>query len=130
MLISLALAALALRAGLAMRRRRRRSEPRERGLLARHVRFARPAVVMLLVGFVGGPLSASFLRDWTPFATLHGWLGITAAALFAVAGWLGLQLERGGSRDRARAAERHGLLATLAMLAGGIAAVAGMVLLP
>ena len=89
MVLALALAALALRAGLAMRRRRRRGEAPERGLLASHLGVARPAVVLLLAGFVGGPLSALLLRDWTPFGTLHAWLGLSAALLFGSAGWLG-----------------------------------------
>jgi len=129
MLLALAAAALALRAGLRMRRLRTRGAPPERGLLASHLRLARPAVPVLLVGFVGGPLSAVFLRDWTPFGTFHAWLGLLAAALFGTAGWLGLEMQRGRLR-RDRHANLHGLLGTLGMLVGALAAVAGMVLLP
>ncbi len=129
MLSALALAALALRAGLRMRRLRTRGAKLERGLLATHLRVARPAVLLLLAGFLGGPLSALFLRDWTPFGTFHAWLGLVAAALFGTAGWLGLRMQRGRLR-RDRGARLHGLLGTLAMLFGALAAAAGLVLLP
>lgn len=129
MLFSLALAGLALRAGLRMRRLRTRGAKPERALLAAHLRVARPAVPLLLAGFLGGPLSALFLRDWTPFGTFHAWLGLVAAVLFAGAGWLGLRMQRGRLR-RDRGANLHGLLGALAMLFGSVAAAAGMVLLP
>ena len=129
MVFALSLAALALRAGLEMRRRRRRGEPPQRGLLASHLRLAKPAVVLLLLGFLSGPISAAWLRDWTPFGTLHSWLGVLAAALFGSTGWLGLRMRR-GRLSRARGANLHGTLGTLAMLAGAVAAAAGLVLLP
>jgi hypothetical protein len=129
MLVALSLSFFALRAGLSMRRRRLRGQPPERGLLASHLRLARPAVVLVLTGFVGGPLSAWWLRGWTPFENFHAWLGVLAAGLFGSAGWLGLRLQR-GRLSRARGANLHGLLGTLAMLAGAVAAAAGMVLLP
>jgi hypothetical protein len=129
MLLALALAAVALRAGLKMRRRRTRGEPPRRGLLASHLRVARPAVLLLLVGFLGGPVSAAWLRDWAPFGTLHAWLGVLAAGLFAAAGWMGWRMQH-GQLSRSRGANVHGALGTLAMLAGAAAAAAGMVLLP
>ena len=129
MLSALALAALALRAGLRMRRLRTSGAKPERAVLATHLRVARPAVLLLLAGFLGGPLSALFLRDWTPFGTFHAWLGVSAAALFGTAGWLGLRMQRGRLR-RDRGAGLHGLLGTLGMLFGALAAAAGMVLLP
>jgi hypothetical protein len=129
MVLALVLAALALRAGLAMRRRRVRGEAPGRGVLASHLRMARPAVVLLLAGFVGGPLSALFLRDWTPFGTLHAWLGLLAALLFGSAGWLGWRMQTGRLR-RDKGANLHGLLGTVGMLVGAVAAAAGMVLLP
>lgn len=131
MLSALVLAAIALRAGLAMRRARLGLTPRRPDLLRLHLRLAKPAVVLVLLGFVGGPLSALLLRDWTPFGTLHAWLGLFAALLFGAAGWRGLALSRGRvAGDRSEAARRHGLLGALAMLAGAVAAAAGMVLLP
>jgi hypothetical protein len=129
MLVALVMAGVALRAGLEMRRRRRRKQPTKRGLLAAHLRMARPAVLLMLVGGVGGPLSAVWLRDWSPFGTLHGWLGVLTAALLASAGWLGLRMQQGRLR-RDEGASLHGMLGTLGLLVAAVAAVAGMVLLP
>ena len=117
---------VALRAGLALRRSRRFRQPRKRGLRATHLRFAKPAVVALLIGFLGGPISAVLLRNWEPIRTFHGGMGLVAAALFAAAAILGRGIERGTSRRF----DAHALLGLLAMLAGVIAAVAGFVLLP
>lgn len=131
MLFALALAAFALRAGLGMRRARRGLAPRQAGLLQLHTKLAKPAVGLLLLGFVGGPISAVVLRDWSPFGSFHAWLGIVAAVLFAATGWLGHTLARGAvAGDRREAARRHGLIAAIAMLVGATAAAAGMVLLP
>ncbi len=131
MALALTLAGLALRAGLGMRKRRLQAAPPEQGLLRSHLRVARPAVALLMAGFLAGPLSAWLLRDWRPFETLHAWLGIGAAALFGTAGWLGWKLHSGRVHgDRRRLASRHGLIGTLALLAGAVTAVAGMVLLP
>jgi hypothetical protein len=131
MFFALVLAGLALRAGLGMRRARLGVAPRQPGLLQLHLQLAKPAVALLLVGFVGGPVSAVLLRDWSPFESLHAWLGVAAALLFLATGWLGHSLARGRVKgERAEAARRHGLLAAFAMLVGATAAVAGMVLLP
>ncbi|MFP6605551.1 MAG: hypothetical protein VCC67_15770 [Myxococcota bacterium] len=129
MLSGLVLVAIALRAGLRMRRLRTSGAKPERGLLAAHLRVARPAVPLLLAGFLGGPLSALLLREWTPFGTFHAWLGLVAATLFGTAGWLGLRMHR-GRLGRDRGASLHGLLGTLGVLFGALAAAAGMVLLP
>jgi cytochrome bd-type quinol oxidase subunit 2 len=129
MLVALALAGLALRTGLAVRRRRSGSAPLAPTggeLRRRHLRLAKPAVVMVLVGFLGGPISAVFLRDWDPFASFHGWLGLLAAALFAAAAALGHRIEEG----RSRAFDAHALLGMLALLFAAVTAVAGFVLLP
>lgn len=135
MVATLALAALTLRAGLKLRVARharaagRRPLPgaRPRGeVLRAHLRLAKPAVVLLLIGFVAGPASAYWLRGWSPFEKLHSWLGLLAAALFVAAAVLGKRLQegRGGRPDL------HGLLGLLGVLAGAVAAMAGMVLLP
>ena len=129
MLAALALAGLALRTGLDLRRRRAGTASAAASggeLRRRHLRLAKPAVVMVLVGFVGGPLSAVFLRDWDPFASFHGWLGLLAAALFAAAAALGHRIEEGQSR----AFDVHALLGMLAVLFAAVAAVAGFILLP
>jgi hypothetical protein len=135
MLLSLALAAAALRLGLALRRDRRARlhglarapEARPRGALrSAHLRLAKPAVVLVWLGFVGGPLSMWALRGRTPFDTVHALLGVTAALLFAGAALLGWRLEHA----RGRPVEAHALLGLLAVLAGAAAGIAGFVLLP
>jgi cytochrome bd-type quinol oxidase subunit 1 len=84
------------------------------------------SVVLVLIGFVGGSLSAVWLRSWSPFETFHGVLAAVVLALFVAAGVHGLRLERrrGGSR------QAHALLGTLALLGALVAAMAGFVLLP
>jgi len=123
---SIILAGLALRAGLRLRRARLgegHAGPRAR---THHLRLAKPAAVGVLVGFVAGPISMFFLRDRTPFATLHALLGTLAAALFFSAALLGHRIEEGKSR----AADAHGMLGVAAFLLAAGAAIAGFVLLP
>jgi len=126
MLVSITLAVLTLRAGLALRRARRRREPRDPKLRRRHLRLAKPAVALVLAGFVGGPISAVVLRDWQAFASFHGKLGLAVAALFLAAAVLGRRIERG----RASAFEAHAWLGALAVLGAALTAIAGFVLLP
>ena len=126
MLVSLVLAVLTLRAGLALRRTRRGREPRDPGLRRRHLRLAKPTVALILTGFVGGPLSAVWLRGWEPFTSLHSLLGVAVATRFVAAALVGRRLERG----RSRAFEAHARLGALAVLGAARAAVAGFVLLP
>lgn len=127
MLAALALAGLALRSGLALRRARRRGDARgRRAERRRHLRLAKPALAMVFVGFAAGPLSMLWLRHREPFGTAHAWLGCAALVLFTGAGILGRRLERGGGRPP----DAHALLATLAVLAAAVAALAGLVLLP
>jgi hypothetical protein len=126
MVVSLLLCGVALRAGLVLRRTRRFRTRRPPGLRQTHLRFAKPAVIAVLIGFLGGPISAVLLRSWEPLRTFHGVVGLIAAALFAAAAVLGLRLEHGRSRQY----DAHALLGLAAMLAGVIASVAGFVLLP
>ena len=126
MVVSIAVAALALRAGLALRRARRANLRRPPAMRRSHLRLAKPAVALVLIGFVGGPLSAVYLRDWSPFGTFHAFVGLAVAALFASAAALGHRLEEG----RSRALDAHALLGGAAVLAAAIAAVAGFILLP
>ncbi len=126
MAFSLALAVLTLRAGLALRRARRGRAARDPRLRVRHLRLAKPAVACVLVGFVGGLVSAVLLRGWTVFGSFHGGLGLAVVMLFAATAVLGRRIELG----RARAFEAHAWLAALAVLGAALAAVAGFVLLP
>jgi hypothetical protein len=126
MLFSVGLALLTLRAGLAVRRARLGRTPRAPSLRGRHLRLAKPAVALVLIGFLAGPISAVWLRGWEPFHSFHGVLGLAVASLFTAAAILGRRLERG--RGSARTA--HAWLGALAVLGAAVAAVAGFVLLP
>jgi hypothetical protein len=126
MLLALGLVFLALRRGIELRRQRQLGARGRGGLIEKHVALARPALILLFIGLVTGPLSAVFLRDWSPLRTLHGWLGVCAAIAFASTGWLGARLHDG----RSRAVELHARLALAAILFAALAAVAGFVLLP
>jgi Protein of unknown function (DUF4079) len=126
MLVSLALAAAALQSGLRMRRARLRAGPRRAGERQRHLRLAKTAVAMVMVGFAAGLGSAVWLRGFEPLASLHGWLALGAAALFAATAWLGHRLEHGALEWR----ELHARLAIAALLAAAAALGTGFVLLP
>lgn len=127
MVLSLAVAAAALRAGLRLRRARLHRTPRAKGAVRRHVRRAKPAVAMLAVGFVVGPVSAWWLRGWQPFGTAHAWVGTLTMALFVATATLGLRLERRATR---RSVEAHAWLALAATLGAAAAFGTGFVLLP
>lgn len=126
MMCSVVLALLALRAGLVLRRARAARRPAPRGARQRHLRLAKPAVVLVLIGFAAGPVSSVWLRGWSAFESFHGMLGGLAAALFAATAWYGRRLERGGVAAR----NAHALAGVLALLAAALAAFAGFVLLP
>jgi len=126
MATSVVLALLALRAGLALRRARTARRPAPRGARRRHLRLAKPAVVLVLIGFAAGPVSSVWLRGWSAFETFHGFVGGLAAALFVATAWYGRRLERGALGAR----NAHALAGRLALLAAAVAAFAGFVLLP
>ena len=126
MLTSLALAGLALRSGLALRRSRRGRTPRKPNARRAHLRFAKPAVALLSLGFFGGLGSAVWLRGWDVLGTFHGILGLTVITLFGAAAVLGHRIETGRSQDF----DAHARLAGVAILLSAAAAVAGFVLLP
>ena len=92
MLGVLVLLLLTLRFGLALRRLRRGGRPLGGDQVKQHVRWARVAVGVLAVGFLAGPVSAVWLRNWAPFGTLHGGLAVLAVALFFSAAWFGQAL--------------------------------------
>ena len=125
MLISLGLVTLALRAGLAMRRRRQRSAPPDIDLLKRHLAMAKPGVVLALLGFVGGLVSSVQLRAWNPLETFHGGVAVLVVIMFSITAILGRQVEKGEGSP-----SMHGLMGVLAFLGASLAAVAGFVLLP
>jgi len=120
------LAVLALRAGVEVRRARARGRGRVADLRRRHLRIAKLAVPVLVLGFLGGPLSMAWLRDRAPFGTLHAALGVAVAALFVATAVWGRRLERG----ELDVAAVHGRLALVAVIGAGAAAIAGFVLLP
>ena len=127
----LGLLGMALRSGLKLRGARLRRDALPRDARRRHLRFAKPAVVLACLGFLLGPLSAVLLRGWTPFSTRHGVVGTLAALLLIATGLRGRALERAGSGEAsARLRERHARLALLAAGASALAAFAGFVLLP
>jgi uncharacterized membrane protein len=126
MSLALVTAALAARSGLRMRSARRLGTRRDPAERARHLRLAKLAVVAIAIGAAGGPLSMHWLRDRPVFETAHGFVATLALALFVATAWIGRGLERGARRD----ADVHALVAALTLLAGGVAALTGFVLLP
>ena len=125
MVAGIALVITALRSGLAMRRARRHG-PITAHQRARHLRRAKIALIWIAPGFIAGPVSMALLRGREPFATAHAYAALLAIALFVAAGLLGRRLERGAPGSR----EVHALVATLGVLASGLAAATGWVLLP
>jgi len=126
MLGSLALSLVTLRAGLALRRARRRGQKRTAEAYRRHLRIAKPTLVCVSLGFCFGLASSLWLRGWSALETVHGAIAVGALALFLATGALGHRLERG----RSRAVEWHARLAALAVLFAAGAIGTGLVLLP
>lgn len=126
MVASLALAVATLRAGLRLRRARRLGQRRAAADYRRHLRLAKPTLVVLVVGFAGGIASAVGLRGWGAFTTAHGAVATGALAAFLATGVIGRRLERG---DRALL-EWHARLAALAVGLAVAAIGTGFVLLP
>ena len=126
MLSSLVLAGATLRAGLALRRARRLGQRRSAEAYRRHLRLAKPTLVLLVVGFAGGLASTLGLRGWSAFSTAHGLVASVALATFLATGTLGWRLEHG----RSRAVEWHARLAALSLLLAAAAIGTGLVLLP
>lgn len=126
MLGSLALAIATLRAGLALRRARRLGQRRNPADYRRHLRLAKPTLVAISLGFVGGIASSIWLRGWEALASTHGAIAVAALLTFLATGALGRRLERG---DRTRL-EWHARLAGVATLLAAAAIGTGFVLLP
>jgi hypothetical protein len=119
-------AAFVLREGLLMRRARQARRPPPRGARRRHLRVAKPVVVLICIGFVAGLASAVWLRGFRPLTSFHGLLGVGALACFLLAARQGARLERGDASAR----ELHARLGAGALLLAVAAALAGFVLLP
>ena len=126
MLASLTLALATLRAGLALRRARRRGQRLSREAYQRHLRRAKPTLVLLGLGFAGGIASAVWLRGWDAFASAHGMIASAALAALLTTGTLGWRLEHG----LGRAVEWHARFAALSVLLAAAALGTGLVLLP
>ncbi|MEM7412250.1 MAG: DUF4079 family protein [Myxococcota bacterium] len=126
MVIALGGCVAALRIGLGLRRAYQKRTAPPQGARALHLRIAKPAVVAVLIGAIGGPLSVWLFRDWTPMSTFHAVLGGTTAVLFGGAALQGRRLEQG---DRS-ARNAHAWLGGGAVVLGLAAAIAGFVLLP
>jgi hypothetical protein len=124
--VALVLAGLALRAGLRLRRRRQLRLGGDAAGRRRHLALAKPAVALVALAVLGGPLSSWLLRGWTPFERLHGWVGLCAAGLFIAAGVVGRNVEYG----RRQGLDVHGWLGLAAVAAGALAFATGFVLLP
>lgn len=121
----LALALLALREGLRIRRGRivgRRVDSRL------HRRLGRGAVPLLIAGAAAGLASMAWLRPGEPLAeSAHFRLALPALLGLGAGGILGLRLERGAGM---RVRRLHAWLAALGLLLGLAAAGAGMAILP
>ena len=126
MLATLALAVATARLGLEIRRRRAAGQPVGPALRARHLRFGRTAIALVLIGFGLGALSMVALRDRAAFDSLHGILGIVVCGLFAWTGHSGRALARGDAASRGL----HRGVAAASIGAALLSAVAGFVLLP
>lgn len=124
MLAVLALGLWVLREGV----RIRVSRLRGRGYDSRaHRRLARWFVALALAGGVAGFASAFALRGMEPLRSAHAWLVVPAVCALALAGGLGLLLERGGNLAVRRVHLVAGTVGLLVALAG---AVAGFAILP
>lgn len=122
----LTLLALALRSGLALRRTRLGHTRRTRDMRPRHLRYAKAAVLVLLVGAIAGPFSWVWLRGGEVLETFHGWVGIAVTALVLTTATLGRRLEIGASRSF----DAHAVAGAILVLLASLSAMAGLVLLP
>lgn len=129
MLAALALALLALRAGLALRRARRLGARRDARGYARHLRLAKLAVALLPLGFAAGVASAVLLRGWGALGSAHGWVSSATLTLFLAAAFAGRRLERRAARS-GLSPDTHALLGVLAALCAAASLFTGFVLLP
>jgi len=126
MVASLGLAIATARLGLEIRRRRSKSEPPGAELRARHLRFGKISIAMVVAGFIAGPPSMLFLRDRPWFESFHGILGLIVLGLFLWTGASGRSLAKGNQEAR----DIHRIAAFSAILSSLLSAIAGFTLLP
>lgn len=126
MLAALGIGAWALRIGLRMRGARVRRQARPKAWWHQHLRLGRIALWVGLLGLVLGPLTWVLLRGEPLLSSLHGRVGLIAAALAGFTGFLGRRVARGDRKRR----PAHFAAALLAMLAGLVALLTGLELLP
>lgn len=120
----LTLGLFVLRDGLRIRRGRLLRRPVD---ARRHRRLARVVVVLALLGFGSGLASMGWLRGKDLFESVHAWLATGALIGFTGGGALGLALER---RGRGPIRTWHALTASVGLLLGLAAAMAGFAILP
>jgi cytochrome bd-type quinol oxidase subunit 2 len=124
--VGLVLAFMSMRRGLVIRDARVKRQPVPALAPRRHVSLARPAVILLVVSFGLGLLSAVFLRGFKPLDTTHGWLALAAAVCFAGTGLIGTGL----TKDKAKRRGLHVAFSLLGLMIGFVAALTGIELLP
>ena len=120
------LALVVFRQGLKQRDGRTKRLPVPPGNLKRHSTLGPWAVGLIVLGTIGGLLSATLVRGWSPLGSWHGRLGVLATALFCVEWWLGRRL----LQQQKQLANTHGLLAVAAMGVGVITVLLGIEMLP
>ncbi len=126
MVASIAAAIATARLGLEIRRRRLKGQPPGRGLRARHLRFGKLAIAMVVLGFVGGPPSMLYLRERDALDSFHFVLGVIVLGLFLWTAWSGRALANGDPEAR----DVHRLAAGAAIASALASAIAGFTLLP
>lgn len=126
MVAAIALAIATARLGLEIRRRRAKGQPPGAALRARHLRFGKGAIAMVVVGFAGGPPSMIYFRERALFDSFHAILGLIVLGLFLWTGWSGRALANGGAEAR----DVHRIAAGAAIAAALASAIAGFTLLP
>jgi hypothetical protein len=124
MIAVLALGLWVLREGVRIRASRLRGRAYDSRA---HRRWARWLVALALTGGVAGLASAVALRGMEPLRSAHAWFVVPALCALALAGGLGLRLERRGSLAVRRTHLVAGAVGLLLALAG---AFAGFAILP
>ena len=114
-----------LRLGLRSRKGRLAGAPPSIDLIRLHARLAKPAVVFVIFGFIGGGLSSSLIRNWSLMESFHAIVALVVVVLFTATAVYGRRAERGEGEPGL-----HGLLGVLTMLGSFLAAIAGFILLP